>query len=177
MNDSLQQAFNRLPQVLEKNGPEMMRRMVARMKAKLASGERPGDVSHGLLFLKVGEADLVREFAAAIGSTFVRNELSDFAGLSLEPEGGRLDDSEFASSDAAFDRLEATLAGLRVHGVERYARSKFLDALRDAFIRSRMDERATRELAHCARLELNTELQSLYTNVESWMTKAAQGRA
>jgi len=166
METALHKAIEQFPAILERNAPAMMRRMIARMKAQLENDDRAGgQVSHGLLFLRVGEDDLVREFLAATTSTFVKNEPSEFGGLSLEPEGGRPQLPEFQSSDVAFAKLCAEADRLRVFGTDGYGKEKFLDAMTDAFVRSRMDERATAELMPYAKSALNAELQALYSKL------------
>lgn len=146
----------------------MMTRMVARMRAQLSAG----DLSHGMLFLRVAEGDLIREFLAATSAVFARGEPSDFAGLSLEPEGGRAANHEFATSDVAFDKLCTDAAMRGVLGVERYGKDKFIGAMMDAFTRSRMDARATAELLPHAKSALNAELQVLYMKLDELLTRA-----
>jgi hypothetical protein len=166
MEHALQRAVDRLPEILEKNAPAMMRRIVAHMRSKLTADGVVGNVSHGMLFLKVGEEDLVREFLAATTAAFVKNEPTDFGALSLEPEGGKQTYPEFAGSDAAFDKLCADAANVRVSGFERYDKGKFLGALGEAFVHARMDSRATAELLPYAKVALNAELQALYTKLD-----------
>jgi len=165
MEPVLKKAIEQFPAILERNAPAMMKRMIGRMKAQLEQIGHASNVSHGLLFLRVAEEDLVREFQAATMSTFVKNEPSQFGGLSLEPEGGRPQFPEFESSDAAFDTLCAQAARLRVFGVERYGKEAFLAAMGEAFVRSRMDARATAELMPYAKSALDAELQAMYTKL------------
>lgn len=174
MESTLQQAFDRLPQALEQNAPAMMKRMVAHMRTQLSASAHADVLSHGMLFLKVAEADLVREFVEATVATFTRLEPSEFGGLSLEPEGGRPNNDEFATSDAAFDKLCANAAALRVHGVDRYEKNKFMGAMMDAFARSRMDERATTQLLPFAKSALNAELRVLYTKLDELLARGAR---
>lgn len=165
MEHALQTAINRLPEILERNAPGMMRRIVARMKAQMEQDDRAGDLSHGLLFLKVGEEDLVREFLAATRAAFVRNEPSGFGGLSLEPEEGRRDFPEFRESDMAFAKLCENAARLHVLGADVYDKKRFIETMADAFGRARMDTRATAELTPYARVALDAELQGVYTKL------------
>jgi hypothetical protein len=175
MPHPLQITIDRLPELLEKNAPAMMRRMVGRMKADVAKGDLSGRVSHGGLFLKVGEEDLVREFVAAIKEVFAAEESSGFGSdnsLSLQTEsgyGGGID--EFESSTDAFRTLCRDAAKLGVTGADRYHNRAFLTALKDAFTRSRMDVRATDELMPYAKAALNAELAVLYTKLDEIGTR------
>jgi hypothetical protein len=166
MTQAFREAIQRLPQIIEKNAPGIMRRIVARMKADLAQAEAGNqNVSHGALFLKVAEEDLVRNFVTATHAAFLQED-SALVGLSLEPEGGRAD-SQYAASNAAFDKLCADAQRLGVRGVERFGKDSFERAMEDAFKRSRMDERATAELISFARAALDSELQAIYAKLDA----------
>ncbi len=173
MENALQTMIDRLPQVIEKNAQAMMKRMVARMRSRLESGEQPGDVSHGLLFLKVAEAELVQAFLESTRAKFAAGTMDDLGGLSLEPESGRQSDEEFTASDAAFRKLQATASGKGGRGLDRFGREKFVGAMMDAFQKSRMDARATQELLPSARSALDAELQVLYTQLDGLVARAA----
>lgn len=166
MTQAFREAIHRLPQIIEKNAPGIMRRIVARMKSDLAHVEAGNqNVSHGALFLKVAEEDLVRNFVVATHAAFLQED-SGLVGLSLEPEGGRAD-TQYASSKAAFDKLCADAQRLGVTGLERFGKDIFERAMEDAFKRSRMDERATAELISFARSALDVELQAIYTKLDA----------
>ena len=165
MTQAFREAVARLPEIIDRNAAGMMSRMVARMKADLARVEAHGqNVSHGALFLKVAEADLVRNFAAATNAAFLQED-SDLVGLSLEPEGGAQHDALYAGSAAAYDKLCASAQRLGVSGLDRYHRQPFERAMETAFKRSRIDERATAELMAFARSALDAELQVIYTKL------------
>lgn len=166
MAQAFRDAIDRLPQIIEKNAPGMMRRMVARMKTQLAELDHDGSASHGSLFLKVGEENLVEHFGAAAHATFGKKEDSDLAGLSLEPEGGPAQDLEFTASTAAFTKLCADAAQQGVRSLDRFNKDAFVRAMEDAFKRSRMDERATSELMSFAKSALDVELQAIYTKLD-----------
>ena len=145
--------------------------MIARMKADMAQHDLSGTVSHGVLFLKVGEEDLVEAFVAAIKETFGPKERGAFdpsVPMSLEAESGYGPESgEFETSSAAFAALCQRAAILGVHGTERYKKDVFLGAIRDAFRRSRLDARATNEVMPYAKSALNSELKALYTQLDA----------
>lgn len=165
MTQAFRDAIERLPQIIERNAAGIMTRMVARMKSDAARHADSQSVAHGALFLKVAEADLVRNFVAATQSAFLQQD-GDLAGLSLEPEGGKADDSSYAGSTAAYEKLCATARRLGVRGLDRFRKDSFERAMEDAFQRSRMDGRATTELAAFARSALDAELQAIYTKLD-----------
>lgn len=165
MTQAFREAIARLPQIIEKNAPGIMTRIVGRMKADLARVEAEGrNVSHAALFLKVAEEDLVRNFATAAHAAFMKED-SGLIGLSLEPESGKAHDALYAGSRAAWDKLAASAQRLGVPGVDRFGRETFERAMEAAFRNSRMDERATRELMDFARSALDAELQVIYTKL------------
>lgn len=165
--------FERLPQVIEKNAQPIMKRVIDRTRTQLESSGQAAGGSHGLLFLKVGEADMVDAFVAATRARFAA-EVDDLAGLSLEPEEGPRANDDFAAADKAFAKLRANTRAHGAGGLDRYGSEAFLAAMLDAFQHSRMDARATAELMPCARAALNTELQAFYVQLDALVTRAAQ---
>ena len=172
----LQKTVDRLPEILEKNAVTMMRRMIARMKAAMEQRAQEGNVSHGALFLKVGENDLVREFEralkeatspAALGSA---DSAVSALSLSLEAADGAEAADEFETSTALFTRLCANAKAVGVKGTGRYHKEVFVGALKDAFEQSRMDRQAMQELRPYARAALNAELLGLYGKLDELAT-------
>jgi len=170
MEKAFRETIGRLPQIIERNAPGMMKRMLVRIKEQITQGENSDNTGHGQLFLKVGEDDLVNQFAAAAHSTFAKKEDSELAGLSLEPESGSID-AEFAGSMAAFDKLRESAGKLGVGSLDRYNKDAFLKAMMDAFKQARMDERATDELVPFARAALDVELQAFYSKLDDLAVK------
>lgn len=166
----LQKTIDRLPEILEKNAVTMMRRMIARMKTAMEQHAQAGNVSHGALFLKVGENDLVREFERALKEATSPAALGSadtaLAGLSLAAEDGADAVDEFETSTALFNRLCTNARAIGVKGTGRYHKEVFVTALRDAFEQSRMDRQAMQELRPYARAALNTELLGLYGKLD-----------
>ena len=74
MDNNLKTVFDPVPQVIEKNAPAMMARMVGRLKAQL-EGATVADGSHALLFLKVGENDMVQAFEPLAPVSFTLDRL------------------------------------------------------------------------------------------------------
>jgi hypothetical protein len=171
MEHPLKTTIDRLPELLQKNAPTMMRRMVARMKAGIARDDLAGDLSHGGLFLRVGEEDLVLAFADTIKEAFAPRERGRFdssilMSLELEDEKAAVADP-FESSTASFQELCKTAQGLGIQGTERYRKDTFVAAMKDAFAHSRMDAMATEQLMPHAKAALNAELAALYTQLEA----------
>jgi hypothetical protein len=173
----LQKTVDRLPEILEKNAVTMMRRMITRMKTAMEQHAQAGNVSHGALFLKVGENDLVREFERAIKEATSTAALgsadSAVAGLSLEAADGPDAVDEFETSTALFDRLCANARAVGVKGTGLYHKEVFVGALKDAFEQSRMDRQAMQELRPYARAALNAELLVLYGKLDELANQPA----
>lgn len=163
MEHPLQTTINRFPEILERNAPGMMRRMVSHMKAAVASSSSGS--SHGALFIRVGEEDLVREFPVAIREAFAAGDDPGLS-LSLEPESGaEAAPAGFAGSDAAYDALCKAAAGLGIRGLDKYRKDAFITAMKNAFGKARMDTRATEELMPHANAALDAELRALYAKL------------
>lgn len=175
MNSTLQNAIDRMPAIMVKNAPSMIQRMLVVMKATVAERGHQANASHGMLFLKVGEADLVREFGVATAQVVdaVRQQIELRRGsppsLKLEMFGdGDADAGDtFDTSDACFSRLCNKAAAWGVIGCEAYDRAVFIKILEQAFAHSRMDRQASAELMPYARQALNAELCKLYGKLES----------
>jgi hypothetical protein len=182
MKHELQVTVDRLPEILEKNAPGMMRRMILAMRAAIERGAHLRAVSHGALFLKVGEADLVREFEGAMKDAMssVRSRASHGSfepSLSLSLDS--LDDEdapdELEGSTQVYATLCHTAQEAGVAGLARYKGTVFWSAVMDAFVRSRMDARAISELMPYARAALNVELMGLYQKLDDLGTAASPG--
>ncbi len=175
MNPTLQKAIDRMPTILVNNAPSMIRRMLIAMKAKIAERGHQANASHGMLFLKVGEEDLVRAFAAATEQVVdvVRQKIERRRGsppsLALEMfgDGDGHPAEDFDTSDACFSSLCHKAAAWGVIGCDAYDKNVFIKILEQALEQSRMDRQAMAELMPYARQALNTELCKLYGKLES----------
>ena len=168
-----------MPAILVHNAPSMMRRMGVFMQAAIAERGHQANASHGALFLRVGEADLVREFGVAMEESmdYVRRKLEDFRGsppsLTLETVGeAPLAADDFKTSNALFKDLCSHAQALGVIGCDAYHKDIFLKALKQAFEKSRMDAQAMAELLPYARLALNAELCKVYAKLDSLRQEA-----
>ncbi len=175
MNQTLQQTIDRLPAILVHNAPSMIQRMLVSIKAMIAERGYQANASRGLLFLKVGEADLVREFGVAMaqGAEAVRQKIERQRGsppsLALEMLGDAQAHSadDFKTSDDCFSSLCNKAAAAGVVGCDAYDKQVFLTVLQQAFEQSRMDAQALDELMPYARRALNAELCRVYGKLES----------
>ena len=175
MNPTLQNAIDRMPAILVKNAPSMIQRMLVAMKATIAERGLQANATHGMLFLKVGEADLVREFGVATAQQVevVRQKIERRRGsppsLALEMFGDAdaHPGDDFATSDACFASLCNKAAAWGVIGCDAYDKDVFIKILEQSFEQSRMDRQASAELMPYARQALNTELGKLYGKLES----------
>jgi hypothetical protein len=175
MNPTLQKAIDRMPAILANNAPSMIRRMLVAMKAQIAERGHQANTSHGMLFLKVGEEDLVRAFGVAMEQAveLVRQKIERRRGsppsLSLEmfSETDTHLADDFRAADDSFSSLCTKAAAWGVFGCDAYDKDVFLKVLQQAFEQSRMDQQAMAELMPYARKALNTELCKLYGKLES----------
>jgi hypothetical protein len=175
MNPTLQKAIDRMPTILVKNAPSMIQRMLVAMKAMIAERGHQANASHGMLFLKVGEADLVREFgvvtAQVVDAVRQKIELRRGSPPSLKLEMfGDVDahpGDTFNTSDSCFSSLCNKAVAWGVIGCEAYDSAVFIKILEQTFEQSRMDRQASAELMPYARQALNMELCKLYSKLES----------
>jgi hypothetical protein len=175
MNPTLQNAIDRMPTIMVKNAPSMIQRMLVVMKATIAERGHQANASHGMLFLKVGEADLVREFGVATAQVVeaVRQKIERRRGsppsLTLEifGDGDAHPGDVFNTADACFSSLCHKAAACGVIGCDAYDNAVFIKILEQAFEHSRMDRQASAELMPYARQALNAELCKLYGKLES----------
>ena len=175
MNPTLQKAIDRMPTILVKNAPSMVQRMLVTMKAMVSERGHQANASHGMLFLKVGEADLVREFGVATAQAVdaVRQKIERRRGsppslsLEMDSDGDAHPGDDFNTSDAIFSSLCNKATAWGVIGCDAYDKDVFIKILEQAFERSRMDHQASAELMPYARQALNSELCKLYGKLES----------
>lgn len=131
MNAKLKTTISQLPEILSRNAPTMMRRMVVAIQAAIAQDQNLANASYSALLLKLSEADLVREFEVAIkdaagqiraGSGTDGHSLS--GGLSLELAND-LDTSatdDLLTSSASFEKLKARAYEQQVKALMRSRR-------------------------------------------------------
>lgn len=183
MNSVLQQTIDRLPAILVNYAPSMIQRMLVSMKAMIVERGHQANASHAVLFLKVGEADLVRAFPEAMAQAVevVRQKIERRRGsppsLALEMFGDvpAHPADDFKSSDEAFSSLCTKAAECGVIGCDAYDKDLFLDSMRQAFERSRMDGQAVAELMPYARRALDAELCKVYGKLASVRSGSATG--
>ncbi len=176
MKQALQKAVDRLPEVLVQYAPTMMRRVIASMREQLQGGLAE-NASYCALLLKVGEADLVREFDAALREAIESGRAP--AGepeapvavpslmLELVDETQTVSASDFAASTALFSTLSARARSLGVEGLKKYNKDLFLTALMQAFAKARIEPKAMAELTPPARRALDGELLKIYGKVDA----------
>ena len=171
MSETRNNAIDFLPGMLLQNAQSMMRRMVLSMQEEMAQDRQLANSSYCALLLKLSEPDLVREFDVAIKSamTSIKNSnqteifTADLS-LSLEPVDDIVDSSasDFASSAALFGKLCSVEPERKIESVEAFSKDVFLVALKDAFLKSRIDSTEAAKIMPYARRALNAELVDLY---------------
>lgn len=174
MSDALKKAIDRMPQILVHNAQSMMRRMVASMQKEIAQGGQPDNASYNALLLRVGEADLIREFEAAmrVAMDSIQSQAGKSAAgpasLSLElldhTQGPAVD--EFVSSTRMFSALCAKAQSAGVEGVEVFSKDALLAPLMLAFNNARIEVKAIAELTPTAHRALDAELQKVYGKLD-----------
>lgn len=177
MKQALQKAVDRLPEVLVQYAPTMMRRVIASMREQMATGGQTENASYCALLLKVGEADLVREFDAALreaiesGRSPAGEQEAPVAVpsllLELVDETQTVSASDFAASTALFSTLSARARSLGVEGLRKYNKELFLAALMLAFAKARIEPKAMADLTPPARRALDGELLKIYAKVDA----------
>ena len=177
MKHALQKAVDRLPDVLVQYAPTMMRRVIASMREQMATGGQTENASYCALLLKVGEADLVREFDAALRQAM--ESIKSQAGepeaavavpsllLELVDETQTVSANDFAASTALFSTLCARARSLEVEGLKKFNKELFLAALMLAFAKARIEPKAMAELTPPARRALDGELLKIYGKVDA----------
>ena len=169
MENKFKTTIDRLPELLKKNAAAMMQRMTAQIKAEMIRHDPAGNLAHAVLLLRVGEADLAVAFVDAVAETFAPRERGRFdfsMPMSLDLEEEQVAGTDpFASSTAAFDILCDTAEELGIPGVQRYSKDVFLGAVKDAFVRSRMDATTTEHLLPFVKTALDAELARLYAQL------------
>ena len=172
MSETRNNAIDFLPGMLSQNAQSMMRRMVLAMQEEMAQDRQLVNSSYCALLLKLSEPDLVREFDVAIKSAMISikqssNQTGIFTAdlsLSLEPVDDAVDSSinDFASSAALFGKLCSVELEHKIESVEAFSKDVFLAALKDAFLKSRIDNTEAAKIMPYARRALNAELVELY---------------
>jgi hypothetical protein len=130
------------------------------------------------LVLKLSAPDLEREFKLALEAALKTvkpdsGKQDMFQGgltLSLEPLDGPVDnlDDDFSSSIALFERVRAKAREQKLEGMDRFNKDVFLNALRDAFAKARVEQAEIAKLMPCAGRALNTELLAIYRRLDTF---------
>ncbi len=174
MSEQLQKTVSKLPEILHKNAPAMMQRMIDAMLQAIAADPSLGPSSYCALLLKMSSADLGREYDRALGESLGSIGQPSAAGsssrwLSIEPleAGTALSDGDFSRSTALFDRLRSRAGDLGIKGLGAYGKDLFLAALNEAVARSRIDPAEAEKLMPFARQALDAELAKFYAKLDA----------
>ncbi len=186
MKEVLQSAIDRLPELLVKYAPSMMRRMIAAMQEEITQRGQLANPSYSSLLLKMGEADLMREFETAIKDAMQsikskparQGARDDGPSLLLElfdEESASLVDDFRGSSDQFAARCTKA-RNLGATGIENFGKDGFRKALKTAFDRSRIEPEAMTDLMPYARRALNGELLKVYGKLDALGADAPTSR-
>lgn len=177
MTKTLQTVINQLPALLVRDAGAMMGRMVAAMQSAIAQDPQFANASYCALLLKLSEPDLRREFELALEEALKATEtdpgkqdiFQPSTTLSLEPidEAVTKLERDFAASTTCFQQVLAKAREQRVDGVGFFKKEVFLNALGDAFAKSRVDKAVITKLMPYAGRALNTTLLDLYRKLEA----------
>ncbi len=177
MTTRLQTAIDQLPALLVRNAGAMMGRMVASMQSAIAQDPQFANASYCALVLKLSEPDLRQEFELALEEALKVTEadhgkqdvFQPSTILSLEPVDETVTklEAEFSPSATIFARVRAKARAQRVNGVGVFRKEVFLNALNDAFAKSRIDEPVIAKLMPYAGRALNTTLLDLYRKLDA----------
>lgn len=177
MTKTLQTVINQLPALLVRDAGAMMGRMVAAMQSAIAQDPQFANASYCALLLKLSEPDLRREFELALEEALKathtdsgkRDIFQPSMSMSLEPidEAVTKLERDFAASTTCFEQVLAKAREQRVDGVGFFKKEIFLNALGDAFAKSRVEKAVIAKLMPYAGRALNAELVSLYSTLDS----------
>lgn len=183
MEPTFKNTIDRLPEILLRNAPSMMKRMVATIQQTIAQDGQLANASYSALLLKVSEPDLVREFEVAMKKLAIAIEREtsqpalSTAGLSLSLEPleavAAVSEADFLTSTAQFDVLSAHAKSLGVTGVNAYKKDLFVTALKNAFTQAHIDGHEVAKLMPYALRALNTELVNIYGKLNAVQRDAA----
>jgi hypothetical protein len=175
MNDALKTQLSLLPDALSQSAPSIMQSMVANMQSQISRDLQLVNASYSLLLLKLSEPDLSREFGVALREAMgavktgahKANAFSGGLSLSLELIDDDAPDSEddFSASTAQFNRLSAHAKSIGVAGFGAFTKEVFLNALKEAFVKARIDSTEVTKLMPYARRALDAELTKVYAKL------------
>ena len=184
MKQSLKNTIECLPEILLRNAPSMMRRLLAAIQEAMAKDSQLPNAAYSALLLKMSEPELVREFEAALKPLLitVKHEAgkpglsTGGLSLSLEPleATAAAPDLEFQTSTAVFDTLNTHARQLGVTGVGAYNKDLFLTALKNAFVQARIDPLEVTKLMPMILRALNAELVNVYGKLNSVQRETAE---
>lgn len=177
MNEVFKSTVARLPEILSKNAPSMMMRLLASMQSEIEQDRQLANAAYCTLTLKLSAPDLAREFNIAIKDTMTSITVGatstgiNTGGLSLSLD--LLDDAipesndDFLDSTALFDTLCAHAKAIGVEDVNAFGKDVFLVPLKEAFAKSRIDNQEAAKLMPYARRALDVELTKIYVKLDS----------
>lgn len=176
MNEKLKTAVARMSDIVAEAAPAMVDRIVKAIQSALALDAQLPHIGYCSLLLKVGAADVSREFLADLNKAAAKRRRAPDApraptsvfGLWLEPMG-EADPSVqiMQKSTGIFDRLVDKAQAQGIQGLEAYGKNFFLEPLREALVKARIDdENVTRIMPYACRA-LDAELASFYGRIEA----------
>ena len=186
MQEALQNAIDRLPELLVKYAPSMMRRIIAAMQEEITQRGQLANPSYKTLLLKMSEADLVREFEIAIKDAMQsvkskparQDARADGPSLLLElfdEESASLI-ADFRGSSDLFEALRGKARKLGATGIDSFGKDAFLKALKAAFDKSRIEPEVMTDLMPYARRALSGELLKVYGKLDALGADAPTSR-
>jgi len=162
-----------LPEFVAKESPKIIGAIIESMQNALTRDAHLPNIPYCSLLLKLGAADLTREFVAAfeVGATSApENQSLPRSGLSLEMMNDEAEDPSektMHQSSGLFEQLRANFKRLGIEGVEAFAKDAFLVPLRQGLIKSRFDEPNVVRLMPYACKALDVELVLLYRRIST----------
>ena len=182
MQDVVKSSLTKLPEKIVAYAPTMIGRVVDNMQITLGRDAHLPNISYCALLVKLGAADIAREFTAHLdhvltGAAVPPQDTSfstTISSLPLELLSADGPDPSVQALRASSDLFDTVAAKAKVLGIKDfriYGKKLFLAALRQGFTKARIDEENIARLLPYACSALDTELVTLYGRFETMLGK------
>lgn len=175
MATTFQMTIDHFPEILEKNASGLMQRIISKTKMSINADLQLSNATACNFFLQTSAEALVRQFESQLKDALqdIRARQSSGktggfgSGLSLDTEGS---EEQLAIADmkstALFAQLCAKGKQHQINGVDAYDAKLFMNAMREAFNKSKFpDGELTSIFPHAIRA-LDSELINLYSKLD-----------
>jgi hypothetical protein len=177
MAATLKTTIDNFPEILSKNASSLMQRIILKTKESLTDDSHLSNASACNFFLKTATKDLVTNFESILKSSLYEIKLKQASGkndifglalsLTLDSEG---DEEQLAiakmKSMVLFEKLCAKGKENEISGVGTYDVKLFMNAMREAFHKSKFEDSELSSIFPHAIRALDSELIQLYEKLD-----------